>query len=142
MNDPYDLQRFLTAQDPIYAKVCAELRAGFKRCHWMWFIFPQIKGLGSSSLSIKFAIPSRKEAEAYLAHPKLGFRLQECSRLVINCRQSRIEEIFRHPDNLKFWSCMTLFARIEPHERVFDDALKKYYDGELDPLTLEQFGQF
>ena len=110
MNDPYDLQRFVDAQDPAFEQVCAELHAGRKRSHWMWFIFPQLKGLGHSETARKFAISSRQEAEAYLQHPILGPRLRRCTQLVTEVEGRSIEQIFGYPDDLKFHSSMTLFA--------------------------------
>jgi uncharacterized protein (DUF1810 family) len=138
MADQYNLQRFLTAQNSVYADVCAELRAGDKRGHWMWYIFPQIKGLGSSGTSIEFAISSRNEAKAYLAHPQLCARLRECTQLVLNCGESSIDRIFSYPDNLKFQSCMTLFASVDSSETIFFKALKKFCGGQSDPLTLKR----
>lgn len=134
--DPYNLQRFVDAQDPVYSQVCAELRAGCKRSHWMWFIFPQIQGLGYSPMARKFAIASLAEAEAYLDHPVLGARLRECCRLVNVVEGRSIREIFGYPDDLKFRSSITLFARAAPGNQVFQDALEKYFNGEPDPLTL------
>src|SRR2546425_8541472 len=110
MNDPYNLQRFVDAQEPFYEEVCRELREGYKRSHWMWFIFPQIKGLGHSPMANKFAISSLQEAEAYLNHPILGPRLRECSRLVTLLEGRSIDQIFGSTDSLKFRSSMTLFA--------------------------------
>jgi uncharacterized protein (DUF1810 family) len=138
MNDPYNLQRFLDAQDSVYEEVCRELRDGYKRSHWMWFIFPQIKGLGHSPLARKFAISSLQEAEAYLKHPILGSRLRECTRLVTLLEGRSIDQIFGSPDNLKFRSSMTLFAHATPDNEVFKHALQKYFGAEFDPLTLER----
>ena len=137
MNDPYDLKRFVKAQDPVLDQVCAELRAGRKRTHWMWFIFPQLKGLGHSQTARKFAISSRQEAEAYLKHPILAPRLRNCTQLVIEVEGRSIEQIFGYPDDLKFHSSMTLFAEATAGNQIFKDALRKYFDGELDPLTVE-----
>ncbi len=134
--DPHNLQRFVDAQNPVYGQVCAELRAGRKRSHWMWFVFPQIQGLGYSPLARKFAISSLEEAKAYLDHPILGPRLRECCRLVNLVEGRSIEEIFGYPDDLKFRSAMTLFAHAGPDNRIFQDALEKYCDGEDDPLTI------
>ena len=139
MNDRYDLERFVKAQDPVFEQVCAELRAGRKRTHWMWFIFPQFKGLGHSETARKFAISSRQEAEAYLKHPILGPRLRTCTQLVIEVEGRSIEGIFGYPDDLKFHSSMTLFAGATADEnQIFKDALQKYFAGELDPLTTER----
>ena len=137
-NDPYDLQRFVKAQDPVYKEVLAELRNGRKESHWMWFIFPQIRGLGHSPMAVKFGIDSREEAEAYWKHPILGSRLRECSGLVTQVDGRSIHEILGSPDDMKFKSSMTLFATVAPEEHVFQDALEKYFGGELDRLTLER----
>lgn len=137
MNDPFDLQRFVDAQNPVYDSVCAELRNGRKQGHWMWFIFPQLRGLGSSAMATKFGISSRKEAEAYLNHPVLGPRLEECTRLVNLVEGRPIDEIFGYPDDLKFRSSMTLFRLAAKDNRVFNYALEKYFEGEADPLTLD-----
>jgi uncharacterized protein (DUF1810 family) len=138
MSDPYDLQRFVDAQDPVYDKVRAELRDGSKRSHWMWFIFPQIMGLGSSPLARRFAISSLSEATAFLEHPILGRRLAECTMLVNRVEWRPIGQIFGSPDDLKFRSSMTLFAHATPDNRVFLDALQKYFKGEFDPATLSR----
>lgn len=137
MNDPYDLQRFVDAQNPVLEQVRSELQKGGKRSHWMWFVFPQLRGLGASSMANKFGISSRDEAEAYLRHTILGPRLRECTRLVNLVKGSSIEEIFGYPDNLKFHSCITLFAQVAPEEDVFGAALKKYFDGQPDQLTID-----
>jgi uncharacterized protein (DUF1810 family) len=137
-NDPYDLQRFIKAQDPVCGAVCAELRNGRKESHWMWFIFPQLRGLGHSHMATKFGIASRQEAEAYLKHPILGPRLLECTRLVNLVEGRSIDQILGYPDDLKFKSSMSLFASVAPDEHVFKEALQKYFDGELDRLTLER----
>jgi uncharacterized protein (DUF1810 family) len=138
MNDQYHLQRFVDAQQPVFENVCAELRAGHKRSHWMWFVFPQIKGLGHSALARKFAISSLEEAKAYLEHPVLGPRLRECSRLVATVDGRLIDEIFGYPDDMKFCSSMTLFAQATSDNQVFNDCLRKYFGGEPDPSTLSQ----
>lgn len=138
MNDQYHLQRFVDAQQPVFERVCAELRAGDKRTHWMWFIFPQIKGLGHSELARRYAISSVAEASAYLEHPILGARLRECSRLVAAVDGRTIDEIFGYPDDMKFRSSMTLFAQTASDNQVFSDCLQKYFNGEPDPLTLSQ----
>jgi uncharacterized protein (DUF1810 family) len=135
--DPYNLQRFVAAQAPVFDQVCSELRNGFKASHWMWFIFPQIKGLGHSFLAQEFAISSRKEAEAYLAHPILGTRLRECTRLVLLVEGRSVQDIFGNPDDVKFKSCMTLFAQATPDNQIFLDALREYYAGQMDTLTLQ-----
>jgi len=134
--DPYDLQRFVDAQNPVYGRVCGELRNGRKQSHWMWFIFPQIAGLGRSPMAQRYAISSLDEAKAYLKHPILGPGLRECTRLVLLLEGRSAYEILGSPDDMKFRSCLTLFARAAPEERVFRDALEKYFDGDEDPLTL------
>lgn len=136
VDDVHDLQRFVSAQDGVYPAVQAELRAGRKRSHWMWFIFPQIAGLGFSAVAQRYAIASLAEASAYLAHPVLGERLRECTRLVLAAQERSINAIFGSPDDMKFHSCMTLFAQAAPDESLFKDALKKYFDGAPDTATL------
>jgi uncharacterized protein (DUF1810 family) len=131
--DPFDLQRFVEAQNPCFERVRSELREGKKRGHWIWFIFPQIKGLGHSPMAQKFAISSRDEAKAYLAHPILGPRLRECSELVNSIEGRSLGEIFGSPDDLKFRSCMTLFAHAMQDNQIFVDALQKYCAGKPDP---------
>jgi uncharacterized protein (DUF1810 family) len=138
MADPYDLQRFVDAQNPVYDRVRSELRDGRKRGHWIWFVFPQIAGLGYSQTARKFAISSLKEAEAYLGHPILGPRLVECTGLVNRIDGRPIEAIFAYPDDLKFRSSMTLFAHATVENAVFLEALNKYFGGRFDPLTLEK----
>jgi len=137
MNDPYNLQRFLDAQKPVYDSVLSDLRRGRKQGHWMWFVFPQIKGLGRSSMASQFAVASPAEAKAYLQHPVLGPRLIECTQLVNAIEGRSVEQIFGYPDDLKFRSCMTLFAHAAADNQVFTSALQKYFGGEPDPLTLE-----
>lgn len=132
------LERFVQAQEPVIERVLAELRAGHKRSHWMWFVFPQIQGLGRSPMAQRFALASRSEAEAYLRHPILGPRLRECTQLVTAVAGRSIEEILGYPDNLKFRSCMTLFAHATADAQVFLDALHKYFRGQEDPATLER----
>jgi uncharacterized protein (DUF1810 family) len=141
MSDPYDLQRFVDAQDPVIERVRAELRTGRKRSHWMWFVFPQISGLGASPMARRYAISSRAEAEAYINHPALGPRLRECTRLVIAVAGCTIEAIFGHPDDLKFRSSMTLFAHAAPSDEIFADAIKKYFPGGFDLMTLDRLRQ-
>jgi uncharacterized protein (DUF1810 family) len=136
MDINFDLERFVRAQDEVYPTVQSELRDGRKRSHWMWFIFPQVEGLGSSELSRKYAIHSSDEAAAYLAHPVLGPRLRDCASMVLAARADAIGEIFDSPDDLKFHSCMTLFADVAPDEAVFQANLDKYFDGMGDPATL------
>ena len=134
----HSLQRFIDAQHGAYAQAETELRAGRKQSHWMWYIFPQIKGLGHSAMAQKYAISSVAEAAEYLNHPELGKRLRECTRLVTAIDGRSIEDIFGYPDHLKFHSSMTLFAHATEDNRVFLDALKKYYRSEFDQPTLER----
>jgi uncharacterized protein (DUF1810 family) len=136
--DPYDVQRFVDAQASTYERARAELLRGRKTSHWMWFIFPQIRGLGSSHTAEKYAISSIEEARAYLAHPVLGARLRECTRIVNEIDGTGLEEIFGSPDDLKFRSSMTLFAHAAPDDAVFRDALEKYCNSAEDPLTVER----
>ena len=166
MDDPYDLARFVQAQAGVFERVCAELAAGRKQSHWMWFIFPQLKGLGSSPTAERYGIASLEEARAYLAHPLLGKRLRSCTQLVNRVEGRTTQAIFGYPDYLKFRSCMTLFAcAAQTHvhgegaspdpdpdaasgdhgsdvddddgsdDRLFREALAKYFAGEGDPLT-------
>ena len=138
MTDSFDLQRFIDAQHPIFEQVLRELRQGRKMGHWMWFIFPQIKGLGSSPMAQRFAISGREEALAYGRHPILGARLRECTRLVNSVEGRTARQIFGQPDDLKFRSSVTLFAEVSGENMPFADALEKYFAGEPDPLTLER----
>ncbi len=138
MNDPYGLQRFVDAQTPVYERVKKELRAGRKESHWMWFVFPQIAGLGHSAMAEKYAIRSLAEAGAYLCHPLLGARLRECTQYVLDVKGRSAREIFGAPDDLKFRSSMTLFARAAPDNAPFREALETYFDGKEDPATLER----
>ncbi|HMK85634.1 MAG TPA: DUF1810 domain-containing protein [Steroidobacteraceae bacterium] len=136
MNDPHELERFIEAQRPVFEEVVAELRAGRKSSHWIWFIFPQIQGLGRSAMAERFAIRSLAEAQAYLSHPILGPRLVTCTRLVLAVEGRSIRQILGTPDDLKFRSSMTLFARASAGDPAFTEALEKYFAGEHDPLTL------
>ena len=138
MDNGYNLQRFVDAQEGIYATALGELRAGHKRTHWMWFIFPQIEGLGSSEMARRYAIRSADEAAAYLAHPVLGRRLRECSAAVLMHEELGVDEIFGHPDDMKFRSCMTLFADVAPDEALFQDCLDRFFDGMPDAATIEK----
>jgi uncharacterized protein (DUF1810 family) len=138
MDDPFNLPRFVDAQRGVIDRVCAELRAGRKRSHWMWFVFPQIRGLGSSRMAQEFAISSLAEAAAYAEHPVLGPRLDMCVELVNAIEGRSIDAIFGYPDHLKFHSSMTLFARAAPHEPAFDAALQKFFGGKLDQATLDR----
>jgi uncharacterized protein (DUF1810 family) len=137
MNDKYNLQRFLEAQDRCYETVRDELRAGDKQTHWMWYIFPQITGLGRSGTAQKFALASLEEAKAYLQHPILGPRLRECTQLVMNVEGRSAEQIFSYPDNLKFRSCMTLFMTATSNNELFKAALFKFFEGRPDTVTLD-----
>lgn len=134
--DTFNLQRFVLAQAPVFDRVQEELSAGKKRRHWMWFVFPQIAGLGASEMSRHFAIASGQEAAAYLAHPLLGSRLRMCTQLVLNVQQRSIAEIFGHPDDLKFHSSMTLFAQFAPEDSLFHQSLQRYFHGIPDDWTL------
>jgi uncharacterized protein (DUF1810 family) len=134
--DPFELQRFVDAQAPVYSYVLEELRAGLKQRHWIWFIFPQMRGLGSSSMAHAYGIGSRMEAEAYLAHPIMGSRLMECTRLVNGVEGRTAEQIFGAVDAMKFRSSMTLFSQVAGEDSVFAEALRKYFSGKADPLTL------
>jgi uncharacterized protein (DUF1810 family) len=136
--DPHDLKRFVEAQEPVYQEVLEELRTGKKRSHWIWFIFPQIAGLGNSSTSQHYAIASLEEARAYLGHPVLGARLRECTAIVNQIEGRTVSEIFGWPDDMKFRSCMTLFAQATTENQVFRDALEKYFSGEADQQTLRR----
>lgn len=136
MGDSHDLERFVAAQEPVFAQVCRELAAGEKRSHWMWFVFPQIAGLGRSPTAQRFAIASLAEARAYLAHPLLGPRLRQCVALVNRVEGRSAHDIFGSPDDVKFRSSMTLFAEAAAEKSLFLAALQKYYGGEADPLTL------
>src|SRR6266487_3135568 len=136
MDDRFHLQRFVDAQQPVYETVLSELRDGRKRSHWMWFIFPQISGLGHSVTSQTFALSSLAEATAYLAHPKLGPRLRECAALVAGIEGRSVDEIFDYPDDLKFHSSMILYSYAAHREPVFTACLEKYFGGQRDPRTL------
>ena len=141
MTDECNLQRFLDAQERAYDTVLDELRAGRKSSHWIWFIFPQITGLGHSGMAQKFAIASLEEAKAYLQHPVLGPRLRECTQLALNMDGRSAEEIFPYPDNLKFRSCLTLFMAATTDNTIFKAALLKYFDSKPDQLTLDLLAQ-
>jgi uncharacterized protein (DUF1810 family) len=132
---PHGLDRFVSAQASVYPSALAELTAGRKRTHWMWFIFPQIAGLGSSPAAQRYAIASLDEARAYLAHPVLGPRLRECADALLAVEGKSAEEILGYPDDLKLRSSMTLFARAADDPDVFEAVLERYYDGP-DPRTL------
>jgi uncharacterized protein (DUF1810 family) len=132
---PYDLDRFIVEQERVYEGVLGELRRGRKTGHWIWFIFPQIAGLGSSGMSQRFAISSLEEARAYLAHPVLGARLRECAGLVLATTGRTAEEVFGSLDAMKVRSCMTLFLRAAPDEPVFAQVLDRCYGGQADEMT-------
>jgi uncharacterized protein (DUF1810 family) len=138
VDDAYDLRRFVEAQEAVFERVCLELRAGRKQSHWMWFIFPQIRGLGTSAMAARFAIASLAEAQAYLQHPILGLRLRECTELVNAVERRSASEIFGYPDDLKFHSSMTLFAAAAADDLRFQEALRKYFGGEPDSATIER----
>lgn len=135
--DPFDLQRFVAAQEPVFGAVLDELKAGRKRSHWMWFVFPQLRGLGTSPIARLYGIGSMDEARAYLAHPVLGPRLAACTESVLTNRHRSLHEIFGSPDDLKFRSCMTLFARAsDDRENAFRRALDACCEGRMDERTL------
>lgn len=138
MSDDYDLERFVDAQRTAYDDARSELQAGRKRTHWMWFMFPQIAGLGHSAMAQHYAIASLAEAEAYLAHPVLGARLRELTRIVNDVRERTVDQIFGYPDDMKFHSSMTLFAQCSTDTAEFDEALNKYFDGKPDTGTLDR----
>jgi uncharacterized protein (DUF1810 family) len=138
MNDRYDLDRFVEIQAEVYTEVLRELRAGQKTGHWMWFIFPQIAGLGRSPMAERFAISSLEEARAYLDHPVLGKRLRECTQAVMDVEGKTAHAVFGFPDEMKFRSCMTLFARAATDDEIFGEVLEKYFSGESDRLTVEK----
>jgi uncharacterized protein (DUF1810 family) len=141
VNPSFDLQRFIEAQARIYSTALQELRSGRKRSHWMWYIFPQIRGLGSSPMSLAYSIESKDEARAYWEHPLLGARLRECTQAVLDAQGRSAEEIFSSPDHLKFRSSMTLFDRSVQDSELFARALAKYFGGRPDPLTLSALGE-
>jgi uncharacterized protein (DUF1810 family) len=135
--DPFDLRRFADAQDRVYDTVLAELRAGAKRSHWIWFVFPQLRGLGHSATAMRYGISSLDEARAYLMHDVLGPRLRECARLLARIDGRSTDDIFGWPDNLKVRSSMTLFARATDNDAEFRAVLDKFYNGEEDAATVE-----
>ncbi|MCA3423771.1 MAG: DUF1810 domain-containing protein [Roseomonas sp.] len=137
MNDPFDVERFVVAQATAMAQIRRELEAGRKQSHWIWFVFPQLRALGRSSTALHYGIASLAEAQAYMAHPVLGPRLIECTKLVNAVQGRSVHEIFGSPDDLKFRSSMTLFAACGAEPAVFSDAIARYFEGIPDPLTLE-----
>jgi uncharacterized protein (DUF1810 family) len=138
MKDVYNLQRFVDAQAGVFEGACAELRRGSKTGHWMWFIFPQLRGLGFSAMAEYYGITSLAEAKSYLEHPLLGERLIECSRIVTSIEGRTLSQIFGSPDDMKFKSSMTLFTRAAPENSIFIEAIDKYCDGRFDQLTLDR----
>lgn len=139
--DPFDLQRFVTAQDAVWPDVVAELSAGRKRTHWMWFVFPQLKALGRSQMALFYGIGSLAEARAYLVHPLLGPRLLETTKLVLDASAPSLHALFGSPDDMKFRSSMSLFALADADPAsCFQAALKRWCDGVMDPLTVAALG--
>lgn len=136
MDDPYDLQRFVAAQRDVHQQALREIRFGHKASHWMWFVFPQLRGLGASATSHRFGISGPDEARAYLAHPTLGPRLREVSEAVLASGVSSAHDIFGFPDDMKLKSCATLFAAVSPPGSVFEGLLARYFGGERDERTL------
>ena len=141
MSGSYNLERFVQAQQAVYQQVTEELHGGYKRSHWMWFIFPQIEGLGRSETARYYAISSKEEAAAFLAHPVLGPRLEECTRLVLDIDGKSLDDIFGAPDDMKFRSCMTLFASVAGADSVFRECLRKYCGDQPDAQTLARLKQ-
>lgn len=139
--EPFDLERFVTAQAPVMEAVVAELSAGCKQGHWMWFVFPQLAGLGTSPMAQRYAISGLDEARAYLAHPILGDRLRGCTRRVLEGQGRTAEAIFGPIDAMKFRSSMTSFALADPEEPLFKEALERFYGGRQDEVTLARLGQ-
>ena len=139
-DDPYDLQRFVQAQNADYDRALLEIKRGKKRSHWMWYIFPQFEGLGFSATSRRYSIKSTEEAVAYLAHPVLGPRLKECAEAVLDVEGRSAHEIFGSPDDMKLRSCATLFACVSPAASVFHRLLDKYFESRQDPKTLGLIG--
>lgn len=140
MDDPHDLNRFVQAQADSHAQALAEIRGGRKRSHWMWYVFPQFDGLGSSSTSRRYSIKSIAEAEAYLRHPVLGPRLTECAEALLGIEGRSANAIFGSPDDLKLRSCATLFAHVSPEGSIFHRLLGKYFEGKSDGETLRLLG--
>lgn len=134
--DPFDLQRFVTAQDPVWDEVCAELRDGRKRSHWMWFVFPQLATLGRSAMARHYGLSGLDEAKAYLAHPVLGERLRACCHLLMQVQGATAVEIFGETDAMKLRSCLTLFQAAAPQETLWGECLQRYFGGQADALTL------
>jgi uncharacterized protein (DUF1810 family) len=141
MDDAYDLQRFVTAQDPVYEAVLGELRDGQKRTHWMWFVFPQLRGLGHSEMANRYGLASLDEARAYWADTTLGPRLRECIELANAVESKSALEVFGRPDHWKFRSCVTAFGRALPDEPLFERALERFFGGEPDQKTIDLLAQ-
>ena len=139
-SDPFDLARFVRAQECTFESALAEIRSGRKHSHWMWYVFPQLAGLGCSEMSRRYAIQGAAEAQAYLAHPVLGPRLIECVQATLAIKGRSAHAIFGSPDDLKLRSCATLFAAVAPPGSVFEQVLDRYFDGERDPRTVELLG--
>jgi uncharacterized protein (DUF1810 family) len=139
--DPFDLTRFIHAQERDYEQAISEIRSGRKRSHWMWYIFPQFEGLGFSPTSRDYAIKSIAEAEAYLRHPVLGPRLLECVRATLGLEGRSASDVFGSPDDMKLRSCATLFASVSPTESIFEQILDKYFGGRRDEKTVELLGR-
>jgi uncharacterized protein (DUF1810 family) len=139
--DPFDLSRFVQAQDETYDQALSELERGRKQSHWMWYVFPQLDGLGFSPITKRYSIKSEDEARAYLAHPTLGPRLFECAEAILRIDGKSAREILGSPDDLKLKSCATLFARVSPPGSVFEQILEKFYSGERDGATLRLLSQ-
>jgi uncharacterized protein (DUF1810 family) len=137
LSDSFDPQRFLTAQAPVYSTVLAEIRAGRKQTHWMWFVFPQLAALGRSERARHYGLSGLADAQAYFDHAILGARLVACVRALTYVHFRTAHEIFGSPDDLKLRSCLTLFSRAVPREPIFAQALEKYFNGEPDPLTVQ-----
>ena len=138
MGDPYDLQRFVDAQQAHYEQALNELRSGRKHSHWMWFIFPQLQGLGRSAMAQRYAISGRDEAIAYLQHPLLGARLRACTEAMLEHGNRSARQILGSPDDLKFHSSMTLFAQAASDPALFEQALQAFFNGRTDPASLER----
>lgn len=138
MNDPFDLTRFVVAQQRDYARALDELCAGAKRSHWIWYVFPQLRGLGRSEMAERYGISGVDEARAYLAHPLLGARLEDCVRALLSHRGRSVRQIMGSPDDLKLRSSMTLFQAAAPAQPLFAEVLQAFYDGEADPATLQR----
>lgn len=136
-NDPFDLARFVDAQRDVYTRAVAELKSGRKRSHWMWYIFPQLDGLGHSAMAHRYAIKSLAEARAYLARPVLGQRLQECAQVLLGLEGKTAHDIFGSPDDLKLRSCATLFSQVSPADSLFHRLLTRYFEGNADSRTLQ-----